>query len=154
MLFFDKKYEESLTLIEEALKDNQEDILLNRFAMYNNNALENFEQAAQYGAAYINNDANADLLTAQDYAIYGNALKKIDRPNEYVALLEKAVAKNPEDAKAILENTLLNNPMWTSLTAVKEGKYYVLDSNLYNLKPNARWGEAYEQLADILYPMQ
>ena len=61
-------------------------------------------------------------------------------------------SSNPEDAKAILENTLLNNPMWTSLTAVKEGKYYVLDSNLYNLKPNARWGEAYEQLADILYP--
>ena len=98
LLFFDKKYEESLTLIEEALVDNPEDILLNRFAMYNNNALENFEQAATYGANYMNDEANADLLTAQDYAIYGNALKKVDRPAEYVALLEKAVAKNPEDA--------------------------------------------------------
>ena len=98
LLFFDKKYEESLTLIEEALVDNPEDILLNRFAMYNNNALENFEQAAEYGANYMNQEANADLLTAQDYAIYGNALKKVDRPAEYVALLEKAVAKNPEDA--------------------------------------------------------
>ncbi|MBR4962353.1 MAG: tetratricopeptide repeat protein [Muribaculaceae bacterium] len=101
LLFFDKKYEESLTLIEEALKDNPEDILLNRFAMYNNNALENFEQAAEYGARYMNEDANADLLTAQDYAIYGNALKKVNRPAEYVALLEKAVAKNPEDATLI-----------------------------------------------------
>lgn len=101
LLFFDKKYEESLTLIEEALADNSEDILLNRFAMYNNNALENFEQAAAYGAKYMNNDANADLLTAQDYAIYGNALKKVDRPAEYVALLEKAVAKNPEDANLL-----------------------------------------------------
>ena len=98
LLFFDKKYEESLTLIEEALVDNPGDILLNRFAMYNNNALENFEQAAEYGANYMNQEANADLLTAQDYAIYGNALKKVDRPAEYVALLEKAVAKNPEDA--------------------------------------------------------
>lgn len=98
LLFFDKKYEESLTLIEKALVDNPEDILLNRFAMYNNNALENFEQAATYGANYMNDEANADLLTAQDYAIYGNALKKVDRPAEYVALLEKAVAKNPEDA--------------------------------------------------------
>ena len=70
-------------------------------------------------------------------------------PNYIFVILQSS---NPEDAKAILENTLLNNPMWTSLTAVKEGKYYVLDSNLYNLKPNARWGEAYEQLADILYP--
>jgi tetratricopeptide (TPR) repeat protein len=41
------------------------------------------------------------LLTAQDYAIYGNALKKVDRPAEYVALLEKAVAKNPEDANLL-----------------------------------------------------
>ena len=101
LLFFDKKYEESLTLIEEALVNNAEDILLNRFAMYNNNALENYEQAAFYGAQYINNEANADLLTAQDYAIYGNALKKVNRPDEYVALLEKAVAKNPEDATLI-----------------------------------------------------
>jgi tetratricopeptide (TPR) repeat protein len=101
LLFFDKKYEESLTLIEEALADNADDILLNRFAMYNNNALENFEQAADYGAKYMNDDANAEFLTAQDYAIYGNALKKVNRPTEYVALLEKAVAKNPEDANLL-----------------------------------------------------
>jgi iron complex transport system substrate-binding protein len=72
-----------------------------------------------------------------------------ENPDYIFVILQSS---NPEDAKGILENTLLNNPMWMSLTAVKEGKYYVLDSNLYNLKPNARWGEAYEQLADILYP--
>ena len=55
-------------------------------------------------------------------------------------------------AEEILENTLLKNPAWAELTAVQEGRYYVLDSNLYNMKPNARWGEAYEKLADILYP--
>ena len=101
LMFFDKKYEESLTIIEEALKDNPDDILLNRFAMYNNNALENYEQAANHGAKYMNEEANADLLTAQDYSVYGNALKKVNRPEEYVALLEKAVAKNPEDAALV-----------------------------------------------------
>ena len=58
------------------------------------------------------------------------------------------------EAEAILESTLLSNPAWSSLTAVKEGRYYVMDPNLYNLKPNARWGDAYEMLADILYPAQ
>ena len=58
---------------------------------------------------------------------------------------------DPTDAEANLEKTLLSNPAWQSLTAVKEGRYYVLDSALYNLKPNARWGEAYEKLANILY---
>lgn len=101
LLFFDKKYEESLTLVEEALKDNPNDMLLNRFAMYDNNALENYEQAAEYGAKYMNDEAYADLLTAQDYSIYGNALKEANRPEEYVALLEKAVAKDPENATLV-----------------------------------------------------
>ena len=51
-----------------------------------------------------------------------------------------------------METTLLTNPAWATLTAVKEGRYYVMDPTLYNLKPNERWGEAYEGLADILYP--
>ena len=38
-----------------------------------------------------------------------------------------------------------------ALRAVEEGRFYTLEHRLYNLKPNARWGEAYEQLADILY---
>ena len=59
---------------------------------------------------------------------------------------------DPKEAEAILDSTLLSNPAWQTLTAVKEGRYYVMDQNLYNMKPNARWGEAYEKLADILYP--
>lgn len=57
-------------------------------------------------------------------------------------------------AMAVVEDQLLNNPAWNTLTAVQEGRYYVLDKSLYNLKPNARWGEAYEKLADILYPKE
>ena len=33
----------------------------------------------------------------------------------------------------------------------KNGRYFLLEKELYNLKPNARWGEAYQKLADILY---
>lgn len=57
-----------------------------------------------------------------------------------------------EDAQGTLESTLLADPAWNSLTAVKEGRCHIMDPNLFNLKPNARWGEAYEQLADLLYP--
>ena len=55
-------------------------------------------------------------------------------------------------AQQALDQTLLASPAWQSLTAVRQGRYYVMDDRLYNLKPNARWGEAYERLADILYP--
>lgn len=57
-----------------------------------------------------------------------------------------------EAAMKAVEETLTSNPAWSSLTAVKEGRYYLLDKQLFNTKPNARWAEAYEQLADILYP--
>lgn len=59
---------------------------------------------------------------------------------------------DPTDAEKMLETTLLNNPAWQSLSAVREGRYHVMDPSLYNQKPNGRWGEAYEKLADILYP--
>ena len=70
-------------------------------------------------------------------------------PDHIFVVLQSA---DPTDAEAVLQTTLLDNPAWASLTAVREGRYHVMDPNLYNLKPNARWGEAYEQLADLLYP--
>lgn len=70
-------------------------------------------------------------------------------PEHIFVVLQSA---DPKDAQTVLETTLLSNPAWQSLTAVREGRYHVMDPNLYNLKPNGRWGEAYENLADILYP--
>lgn len=61
---------------------------------------------------------------------------------------------DPAVAREVLETTLLSQPAWQSLTAVKEKRFLILDSELYDLNPNARWGEAYEALADILYPVQ
>ena len=70
-------------------------------------------------------------------------------PDHIFVVLQSA---DPKEAEMILETTLLSNPAWQSLSAVKNGNYHVMDSNLYNMKPDARWGEAYEGLADMLYP--
>ena len=59
---------------------------------------------------------------------------------------------DPSVAQGVLENTLLSDPAWDCLTAVREGRFHLMDPTLYNLKPNDRWGEAYENLANILYP--
>ena len=78
--------------------------------------------------------------------------------------MEAIIAADPEyifvttqgtDYEAAMKNVeelLVSNPAWASLSAVKNGEYYVLDKRLFNLKPNAYWGDAYEILADILYP--
>lgn len=44
------------------------------------------------------------------------------------------------------------NPAWSSLSAVQNGRYVILPSDLFHYKPNARWGESYGYLADILCP--
>ena len=55
-----------------------------------------------------------------------------------------------EAAQANLEETLLSNPAWASLSAVQGGRFHILERRMFSLKPNALWGEAYEKLADIL----
>ena len=70
-------------------------------------------------------------------------------PDYIFVVLQSA---DPSAAEQVMESTLLSNPAWNTLSAVKEGRFHVLDQTLYNLKPNERWGEAYEQLAQILYP--
>ena len=70
-------------------------------------------------------------------------------PDYIFAVLQ---GSDTEKAQKSLQEALLNNPARNSLSAVREGRFYIMDQKLYNLKPNARWGEAYENLADILYP--
>lgn len=46
------------------------------------------------------------------------------------------------------------NPAWGQLSAVQNDRVYFMEKNLYNLKPNHRWGEAYEKLEAIFQDNQ
>lgn len=63
-----------------------------------------------------------------------------------------ALGMKDEEVKAAFEQMLAAQPVWKSLSAVKNGKWFVLERELYHYKPNDRWGESYEKLAEILYP--
>lgn len=68
---------------------------------------------------------------------------------DYIFLVYQSA--DPTVAQAVADEMLRSDPAWSTLRAVQEGRCYVMDQGLYNLKPNARWGQAYEALADILY---
>ncbi len=91
------------------------------------------------------NVADSDTSLLEELSL--EAIMEAD-PEYIFVVLQGA---DPARATETLEQTLLSNPAWQQLTAVKEGRFYTLEHELYNLKPNARWGEAYEKLADILY---
>ena len=56
-----------------------------------------------------------------------------------------------EAALAVVEETLRQNPAWQGLTAVQEGRVYVLPRDLFHYKPNARWAESYAFLYELLF---
>ena len=77
--------------------------------------------------------------------------------------LEEVIAADPDyifvttmgdEQKALdyLNGLIQQNPAWSELSAVKEGRYIVLPKDLFHYKPNNRWGESYQYLGEILYP--
>ncbi len=60
------------------------------------------------------------------------------------------MGSDTEAAKRSLENLIKENPAWSTLDAVMEGRLYVMDKALFNLKPNDRWAESYEILYEKL----
>ena len=57
---------------------------------------------------------------------------------------------NTEAAVASLHRMMQENPAWGTLQAVQEGRLHIMDKSLFNLKPNDRWGEAYQKLYETL----
>lgn len=57
---------------------------------------------------------------------------------------------DPEGARKLVERQLMEDPAWARLTAVRQGRVYFMEKDLFNLKPNHRWGEAYEKVEEIL----
>ncbi|MDE6745799.1 MAG: ABC transporter substrate-binding protein [Oscillospiraceae bacterium] len=72
----------------------------------------------------------------------------IERDPDFIFVVQTGDDKN--GAQETLDAFIADYPAWSGLTAVKEGRVYFMDKRLYNLKPNARWGEAYEKLEEIL----
>lgn len=56
---------------------------------------------------------------------------------------------NEDSATAHVEE-LLTGETWGQLTAVQEGRVFILPKDLFHFKPCGRWAEAYRYLADIL----
>lgn len=64
------------------------------------------------------------------------------------------VAQHGDDADAVkthIAEFISENPAWNNLTAIKEGNIYYMEKELFTLKPNDRWAEAYEKASVILF---
>lgn len=71
----------------------------------------------------------------------------IEMDPDYIFFVQQG--DNAEGTKKNIENFIAENPAWSQLTAVKEGRVHMMEKSLFALKPNDRWGEAYEELEGI-----
>lgn len=73
----------------------------------------------------------------------------IEEDPEYIFVVTMGDSQEALDA---LKDGIEKNPAWSELSAVKNDRYLVLPKELFHYKPNARWGESYEYIAEILHP--
>jgi len=64
-----------------------------------------------------------------------------------------AVTMGADEQGAVraLEQTLLSNPAWATLSAVQEGRFFLLERDLFHYRPNARWAESYDAVWEMVY---
>lgn len=60
------------------------------------------------------------------------------------------MGSDTQAAEESLNALFRENPAWGRLEAVEQGRVFIMDKTLFNLKPNDRWAEAYEKLYEIL----
>ncbi len=90
------------------------------------------------------NIADSDSALLENLSIE----KILEEDPDYIFIVQRG--DDTEGMKAYVESMMQENPAWQELTAVKEGRLHFMDKNLYNLKPNHRWSEAYEKCEEIL----
>lgn len=97
-------------------------------------------------------DLGADnIVTRQKSLLEDTSIEEIIAEDpDYIFVV--IMGLNDQEALDYMAENLESNPAWAGLSAVRSGRYIVLPKELFHYKPNTRWGESYEYLANILYP--
>ena len=90
------------------------------------------------------NIADSDAMVLEDLSVE----YILQRDPDYIFIVQHG--DDEEGMRAHVQRFLVEHPAWSRLSAVKNGNVYFMEKKLYNLKPNTRWGEAYEKLEAIL----
>lgn len=93
LLFFGKKYDESLALARKILAEDPNNFYMKRMVMLNLAALEQNEEAAKVGADFMSSKGE---FTSNDYTTYGEVLMNLGQDSLAIVQYETAVANAPE----------------------------------------------------------
>lgn len=90
------------------------------------------------------NIADSDRMILDDLSV-----EAVIRQQPY-HIFVVTMGSDPDAATAAMEAMLGENPAWSTLDAVREGRIHYMDKSLFNLKPNDNWAHAYQVLYETL----
>ena len=112
-------------------------------AVYAKNSQGNVLGAMLYSLG-CQNIADSDAMILENLSME----RILEADPDYIFFVQRG--DDTKGMEAYIQQFLVEDPVWRCLSAVQNGQVYILEKNLYNLKPNHRWGEAYEKLEAIL----
>ena len=102
-----------------------------------------------YFASEIFNNLGLRNIASDDTSFNELSLEAIVSADpDYIFVVPRG---NEKKALESFDSIFANDPAWESLTAVKEGRYTLLSKDLFGLKPNDKWADAYKEAYDLLY---
>ncbi|MBR4777523.1 MAG: ABC transporter substrate-binding protein [Lachnospiraceae bacterium] len=102
-----------------------------------------------YFASEIFNDLGLENIAADTSSFDELSLEAIVTADpDYIFVVPRG---NEQKAIDSFDELFRSQPAWESLSAVKNGNYYLLSKDLFGLKPNDKWAESYRQAFDLIY---
>jgi len=102
-----------------------------------------------YFASEIFNDLGLVNIAADDSSFDELSIEAIIAADpDYIFVVPRG---NEEKAMASYQELFAGQPSWSLLSAVKNDRCYLLSKELFGMKPNAEWAEAYRQAFELLY---
>lgn len=96
-LYFDKKYDESLSAIKEGLAKEPNHRVLNRLLMYTNEKVKDYDGALAAGEKFFNLPLGNDTIKflVEDYTTFADVLKEKGEVDRAITEYEKAIKLDP-----------------------------------------------------------
>lgn len=135
--------------IEEIIRSVPDDAKEGTYLLLHVSATKSKVEKNDYFASEIFNNLGLVNIAANDSSFDDLSIEQIVTADpDYIFVVPRGDEKK---AMASFDELFTGQAAWESLSAVKNGRYYLLSKDLFGLKPNDKWAETYKAAFEILY---
>ncbi len=135
--------------IDKVISGVPEDAEESTYLLLHVSATKSKVEKNDYFASEIFNNLGLVNIAADDSSFDDLSIEQIVTADpDYIFVVPRGDEKKAMDS---FDELFTSQPAWESLSAVKNGRYYLLSKDLFGLKPNDKWAETYKAAFEILY---